>query len=71
MGSWVGLWTKKIQKDRKIQLPLLKSHTKADKERGCPSSPKQASKGNYWLFSLPAARAGTPIKPFLNFLSGL
>ena len=32
---------------------------------------EQASKGNYWLFSLPAARAGTPIKPFLNFLSGL
>ena len=52
MGSWVGLWTKKIQKDRKTQLPLLKSHTKADKERGCPSSPKQASKGNLFVLDL-------------------
>ena len=33
--------------------------------------PLEANKGNYYLFSLPAATVGAPIKPFLNFLSGL
>ena len=40
------------------------------KEPACPP-PRGVSKGNSHLFSLPAARAGAPIKPCLNFLSGL
>ena len=37
-----------------------------------PSTPREwASKGRYCLFSLPTAATGAPIKPCLNFLSGL
>ena len=36
-----------------------------------PSGSKQASKGNCWLFSLPAAAAGVPVQPCLSFLFGL
>ena len=40
------------------------------REPACPPS-WGASKGNFLLFLLPAARAGAPVKPCLNFLSGL
>ena len=33
--------------------------------------PQGASKGTCYLFSLPAATAGAPVKTCLNFLSGL
>ena len=35
------------------------------------TAPQGASKGICYLFLLPAAAAGTPIKPCLNFFSGL
>ena len=33
--------------------------------------PRGASKGNHYLFSLPPAAAGAPVKPSLNFWSGI
>ena len=39
------------------------------KEPACPHRP--VSKGTCYLFSLPPASAGAPVKPCLNFLPGL
>ena len=41
------------------------------KEQACPQLREWGSKGNYCLFSLLPGAAGAPVKPCLNFLSGL
>ena len=53
-----------------LDTPLPSPHIR--NQLACPLSPSErASKGNCYLFSLPPTAIGAPVKPCLNFLSGV